>query len=235
MLIGLDTQHYTDGGAKYFNSAAYLSKTGKLLGRYDKMHLVTFGEYIPFADLLPWLYNGLTPLSGGMTPGKKPVAMELEYHVSPKEKKTILFAPNICYETVLSRVIRGQINVLKAQGREPDVLINLSNDGWYWSSSELDMLLACSVFRAVECRKPYLIAANTGFSASIDAGGNILEKGPRHDSDTLLAAVRLDPRRSFYLQYGDWPAGICLACCIFFAIVGLGNRYFPRRRPEMKR
>lgn len=225
LLIGLDTWHYTATDVKYFNSAAYVSKAGKLLGRYDKMHLVPFGEYIPFADLLPWLYRGFTPLSGGMTPGKEPAAMELDFHVSPQEKKTIRFAPNVCYETVLSRVIRGQINVLQAQGREPDVLINLSNDGWYWNSSELDMLLACSVFRAVECRKPYAIAANTGFSASIDASGRVSKKGLRHQKDTLLAEVQLDSRRSFYLRHGDWPAGICLAGCIFFAIAGIGHRY----------
>ena len=82
-------------------------------------------------------------------------------------------APNICYETVLSHVIRGQVNALTAEGREPDVLINLTNDGWFWGSSELDMHLACGVFRAVECRKPLLIAANTGFSAWIDGDGRI--------------------------------------------------------------
>ena len=235
LLVGLDTQHFTANGVKYFNSAAYVSKSGKLLGRYDKIHLVPFGEYIPCADLLPWLYKGLTPLSTGMTPGKGPVAMDLDFTVAPQEKKRICFAPNICYETVISRDICRQINTLKAQGRVPDLLINLSNDGWYWSSSELDMLLACSVFRAVECRKPYVIAANTGFSGSIDASGHVLEKGRRHDADILLAEVRLDRRRSFYLQYGDWPAGICLAGCIFFAVAGMWQRYrrrAARRRPQ---
>jgi apolipoprotein N-acyltransferase len=229
MLIGLDTWHFTASGVKNLNSAAYLSKSGKLLGRYDKIRLVPFGEYIPCADLLPWLYDGLTPLSGGMTPGKEPIAMDLDCTISPTEKTTIRFAPNICYETIFSRDLRNQINTLKAQGREPDVLINLSNDGWYWSSSELDQLFACSVFRAVECRKPYVIAANTGFSGSIDASGAVLLKGPRHDSATLLAEVQLDSRRSLYLQYGDWPAGVCLACCVFFAGVGLWDRFRRRR------
>ena len=63
-------------------------------------------------------------------------------------------APNICYETVLSHVIRDQINALKAGGQPPNVLVNLTNDGWFWGSSELDMHLACGVFRAVECRMP---------------------------------------------------------------------------------
>jgi apolipoprotein N-acyltransferase len=234
ILLGLDAWHYSADGVKIYNSAAYVSKSGELLGRYDKMHLVPFGEYIPFADLFPWLYNGLTPLSGGMTPGKKPAAFDLEFSLPEGKKQTILFAPNICYETVLSREIRGQINTLQAQNREPDVLINLSNDGWYWGSSELDMLLACSVFRAVECRKPYVIAANTGFSASLDADGRVLLKGPRRDSATLLTETRLDSRRSFYLQYGDWPAGICLAGCIFFAAAGSWRGFRERRKRKMK-
>ena len=89
------------------------------------------------------------------------------------------------------------------------MLVNLTNDGWFWGSSELDMHLACGVFRAVECRKPLLIAANTGFSAWIDGDGRIRRQGPRRDADTLLAEVRLDPRSSWYLAHGDWPAG-CL-------------------------
>ena len=91
----------------------------------------------------------------------------------------VRIAPNICYESVLSHVIRRQVNALAAEGREPDMLVNLTNDGWFWGSSELDMHLACGVFRAVECRKPLLIAANTGFSAWIDGDGRILEQGPR--------------------------------------------------------
>jgi apolipoprotein N-acyltransferase len=263
ILLGLDSQHYTADGVKIYNSAAYLAKSGKLLGRYDKIHLVMFGEYIPFTDSIPWLAQ-LTPISGGMTPGKKPLAMELEFtpsSASPRRAPTegwsagttewsgtgvgadrsvipaneratpttIRFAPNICYETVLSRVIRREVNVLQTENREPDVLINLSNDGWYWNSSELEQLFACSVFRAVECRKPYLIAANTGISGMIDAGGHILLEAPRHAPATLVAEVPLDSRRSFYLRYGDWPAGLCLACCVFFAGVGMWDRFRRRR------
>jgi apolipoprotein N-acyltransferase len=233
MMIGLDTWHYTSSNVKFFNSAAYLSKDGELLGRYSKMHLVPFGEYIPFGDVMPWLYDGLIPLSGGMTPGPEPASFELEISSPEAKSKTIRFAPNICYETVLSRVIRGQLNQLQSRDREPDLLVNLSNDSWYGDTSELDMLLACSVFRAVECRKPYVIAANAGISASIDADGRILEKGPRYADAVILADVRLDSRRSFYLLYGDWPASLCLNFCLFFALVGIQQRF--RLHREWKR
>jgi apolipoprotein N-acyltransferase len=229
MLIGLDAWHYTSSNVKFFNSAAYLARNGELIGRYSKMHLVPFGEYIPLGDVLPWLYGGLTPLSGGMTPGREPEAFSLSISSREAQGDTLRFAPNICYETVLSRVIRGQINRLQSQDREPDLLVNVSNDSWYGDTSELDMLLACSVFRAVECRKPYVIAANAGISASIDADGRILEKGPRYAEAVLLADIRLDPRRSFYLEYGDWPASICLIFCVFFGLAGIQRGFRLRR------
>jgi apolipoprotein N-acyltransferase len=121
---------------------------------------------------------------------------------------------------VLSHVIRGQVNALAAEGREPDILINLTNDGWFWGSSELDLHLMCGVFRAVECRKPLLIAANTGFSAWIDGDGRIESQGPRRAEDVIIAEPRLDRRRSWYLHHGDWFAGACLAITIALALAG---------------
>jgi apolipoprotein N-acyltransferase len=155
--------------------------------------------------------QGLTPLPVSLDAGTRPSAFRLG---------RLRLAPNICYESVLPHVIRWQVNRLKARGREPNVLVNLTNDGWFWGSSELDMHLACGVFRAVECRKPFLVAANTGFSAHIDGDGRIVQQGRRHASDTLLTQVRLDGRKSWYLRYGDWLAGICLAACLVFAGAG---------------
>ena len=109
------------------------------------------------------------------------------------------------------------------------MLVNLTNDGWFWGSSELDMHLACGVFRAVECRKPFLIAANTGFSAWIDANGQIVKRGPRRATGIVVAETLLDSRRSWYLDHGDWPAGLCLAGCVGLAIAGLGMRWSARR------
>jgi len=129
-------------------------------------------------------------------------------------------APNICYESVLPQVIRRPVNALAAEGREPDVLVNLTNDGWYYGANELDLHLICGVFRAVECRKPFLIAANTGFSAWIDGDGRIVALGPRRATGTVVAEVRPDPRQSWYLRHGDWAGGVCLAVCVVLAAVG---------------
>jgi len=214
LILGVDRQHFGSDAVRHFNSAVLVSRSGELLGTYDKMHLVLFGEYVPFAQRFRWLQR-LTPLPISLTAGAGPAAFD----IGP-----LRVAPNICYEDVLPHVIRRQVNELARAGREPDVLINLTNDGWFWGSSELDMHLVCGVFRAVECRKPLLIAANTGFSAWIDADGQILRQGKRRASDTILACVRVDRRGSLYLKHGDLPAGICLAACAVFACVGCGVR-----------
>ncbi|MCE5267385.1 MAG: apolipoprotein N-acyltransferase, partial [Planctomycetaceae bacterium] len=195
LLLGVDTNHFGVEGPRCYNSAAYLDREGRLLGRYDKMHLVPFGEYVPFADRFPWLQR-LTPLPISVTAGDKPMAIEIRMG---ERGSLCRIAPNICYETVLPHVIRRQVNELSAVGREPDVLMNLTNDGWFWGSSELDMHLACSVFRAVECRKPLLVAANTGFSAWLASDGTICRQGPRRDTGVILAEPRLDRRHSWYL------------------------------------
>ena len=86
---------------------------------------------------------------------------------------------------MLPHVIRNQLVALRQEGHEPQILVNVTNDGWFWGSSELEQHLACGVFRTVECRRPMVIAANTGISASIDGDGRILAEGPlrqtRHD------------------------------------------------------
>jgi apolipoprotein N-acyltransferase len=214
LLLGIDTEYYSRGGPRFFNSAAMIDASGEVVGRYDKMHLVMFGEYVPWADRFPVLQR-FTPLSVSLTPGAEPRAFDL---------KTLRIAPNICYESVLPHLLRRQINALAAAGREPQVLVNLTNDGWFWGSSELDMHLICGAFRAVENRKPFLIAANTGFSAWIDADGRIRAQGPRRATGTILAEVGRDPRRSLYLGYGDWFSGACLGACGALALVGLRRR-----------
>jgi len=237
LLLGLDRYHFDSDQTRVFCSAAYVAPDGRLLGRYDKNHLVLFGEYVPLADRFPWLQR-FTPLPVSATPGDRSAAFDLSWGgatwstaapgrenkgstaAPDRDIRTCRIAPNICYESVLPHVIRRQVNRLAAEGREPDILVNLTNDGWFWGSSELDMHLACGVFRAVECRKPFLIAANTGFSAWIDGDGRIVERGPRRAKGVIVADVRLDRRRSWYLTHGDWFAGACLALCVLFGAIG---------------
>ncbi|MBL9123832.1 MAG: apolipoprotein N-acyltransferase, partial [Planctomycetaceae bacterium] len=207
------------GTVESFNSAVAVSPTGEIGARYDKMHPVMFGEYIPFAKRFPILYR-LLPIKSSITAGERDVVFRAG---------ASRLSANICFETVIPHLIRGQVARLRARGEEPDVLVNLTNDGWFWGSSELDMHLVCGVFRAVENRKPLLIAANTGFSAQIDSSGRIRQQGPRRAREVLIADVRLDGRQSPYSRVGDLFAGVCLLACLALGFYG-GAQALRRRR-----
>ena len=223
LLVGLTRRHYESRGEAVYNTAILVTKSDPRaeaydrIQMYDKIHLVMFGEYFPFADTLRFLYQ-FTPvntLNIGLQRGTKPAAFELN---------GLCLTPNICFESVIPQVIRRQVNELAAAGQEPDVLVNLTNDGWFFGSNELDLHMICGVFRAVECRKPFLIAANTGLSAWIDGNGCIRQQGPRLATAVIIADVAKDGRRSLYLWWGDLPAGICLLCCIGLAGIGCLDR-----------
>ena len=209
-VLGIDTIYEARDQTERFNCAAGRSRRPRV-ARYDKCHRVAFGEYVPLADVFPWLYR-LTPLPGGLNAGSGPCVLPgwqgplLARHLL-REHAAAFRAP--------------QPAQLRADGAEPDVLLNLTNDGWFWGSSELDLHLACAVFRAVECRKPYLIAANTGFSAWIDANGQIVDQGPRRATGVIVAATSLDRRVSWYSKHGDLPAGLCLLASGGLAMVGI--------------
>lgn len=223
-LVGID--HYdwivdldNEEGVKPlpYNSAALVSKTGKLLALYDKTHRVPFGEYIPFAESLPAMYY-LTPMASGLRSGKGPVAMTVPIKhndAAITDPPTIRVSPSICYESVIPHVIRRHVAELSAAGKSPDLLVNVTNDAWFWGASELDMHLACSTYRAIETGTPMAIAANRGLSAAISATGELLAVSPRLQETALLADIPL-PRRNgptSYVRYGDWFSGGCLLLC----------------------
>jgi apolipoprotein N-acyltransferase len=214
ILLGIDTAHFSGEQPEHFNSALLVNADGSTGERYDKVHLVMFGEYVPLAEYFPWLYQ-LTPLPGGLNAGSEPRSIEVA---------GVRVAPSICFESTVPQFIAGQVRQLADSGEEPDILVNLTNDGWFWGSTELDMHLACAVFRAVECRKPYLVAANTGFSAWIDSDGRIIDQGPRRATGYILAKPELDDRESLYVRVGDLPAGICFALTVTIGAISYWRR-----------
>jgi len=216
-LVGIDKQQFTPRAASgqfNFNCGLFLDAAGAELGCYAKMHPVMFGEYVPLADRFPWLYR-LTPLPAGLTAGREPLAVEIAGRS---------VAVNICYETALPEAVRGTVRRLKAAGRRPDFLVNLTNDGWFWGSSELDMHLAAAIFRAVEVRTPILVAANTGFSAAIDGCGRLLARGPRRAPAPLRVRVWPDGRPSPWLGLGSLPTGACVAVALMALLESVGGR-----------
>jgi apolipoprotein N-acyltransferase len=229
VLVGIDRLHFLDNPAantlppyRAYNSAVLVGRDGKIVGTYDKMHRVMFGEYIPFADWFPFLY-GLTPLTGGIVAGDAAAALWLD--------ATYCFSPNICYETAIPHVIRRQVAALEKRSEYPVALVNLTNDAWYWGSSELDMHLACGVFRAVETRVPLVVAANGGLTASIDRVGRVREKCPRQEATFLIADIEPGYLPSWYVRLGDWFAGLCLAACLVLMTVEWRSRRTIRTVP----
>jgi apolipoprotein N-acyltransferase len=213
ILAGTHAVHVGNGTISQFNSAILLDRSGQLVGRYDKMHPVMFGEYVPFGRWIPRLYR-LSPLQGGLTAGREAVAFSVGGWK---------MAPSICFENTVPHLIRRQVAQLEAMGESPDLLVTITNDGWFWGSSLLDVHLTSAVFRAVETRRTMLVAANTGFSAWIDGNGQVLAKGPRRDTEVLIAKVHRDGRTSPYVAWGDWFAGLCFAFCLA-AIAGISGK-----------
>ncbi|MGM0488720.1 MAG: apolipoprotein N-acyltransferase, partial [Planctomycetota bacterium] len=219
-VLGTATWEIGSGEARRYNTALLVDSRANISGRYYKMHPVIFGEYVPFGDLVPALYN-LFPLPNGLSPGTDPAAWEVN---------GLTLSPSICFENTMPHLIRWQVVELTRRGRRPDVLINLTNDGWFWGSSILDMQLNCAIFQAVQLRRPFLIAANTGFSAWIDGNGTVLAKGPRRAKGIRLARVVPDGRKSGYETWGDGPALCCTFLCLIAAASGIWGRW--SRRPS---
>ncbi|HTN74670.1 MAG TPA: apolipoprotein N-acyltransferase, partial [Pirellulaceae bacterium] len=194
-IVGTATYHFQKDKVGRYNAALAISPEGQIAGHYYKMHPVMFGEYIPLGEALPWIYR-FTPMPEGLTRGKAPAEFEVAGYK---------LAPSICFESTVPHLIRRQINTLAARGEAPDVLVNVTNDGWFWGSGILDLHYNCAVFRAVENHRPMLVAANTGFSVAVDGRGQVLSKGPRRAPADLVVEVSKDGRHSLYTQWGDWP------------------------------
>jgi apolipoprotein N-acyltransferase len=188
------------------------------------LHLVVFGEYVPLADSIPWLAH-LTPYGAGfgLAHGKAPAAFEY---------KGFRFAPIICFEDTVPQLVRRIVNGTTKEtndgAKRVDFLVNLTNDGWFHGSSELDQHLITAAFRCVEFRTPMVRAVNTGISAFIDGDGVIRKRASRDNKEgsgkqieaVVVDTVPLDSRRSLYLAGGDWFAGSCLACCGIVLVLG---------------
>ncbi len=230
MVIGLGCYEAKPNQLGQYNSAQLITPEEGLGPRYDKLHRVPFGEYIPGKDLP--ILSAYIPENFGLTAGKS--ATLFEY-------KNWRFAPVICFEDTVPHVVRKIVRSVEKNSstKKPiDFLVNLSNDGWFAGSSEHDQHLITAQFRAVECRKPLVRAANMGISSFIDGDGVVinpevfLERDPvsgeprqssfidpktgtyrRKIDAVLVQTIPLDNRSSLYLLGGDWFAQSCLLVC----------------------
>ncbi len=221
LLLGTSTLRYGNQRMDHYNTAIHVGREGSVVGRYHKVHPVMFGEYVPFGDYVPFVYD-LLPIGGGLTPGDGPVAIDVE---------GVSLVPCICFENTVPQLVAGQVRTLHEQGHDVDALVTLTNDGWFWGSSILDLHLMCARFRAIENRRPMLVAANTGISAVVNPYGHLKQYSPVRKTTYLVAEIYPTNRPlTAYTRYGDWFAAACLALTVVGTIVGLVLR--ARKKPD---
>jgi apolipoprotein N-acyltransferase len=212
-----------------FNSAFVIKPDGSPHERYDKVHVVLFGEMVPFRfGHLRFLYvwfNSLSPFGAGrfeysLTPGREFKVFEMQARTLGNQR--FRFGIPICYEDVMPYISRRF--VIGPDGRKRvDFLLNISNDGWFLHSNELPQHLAICAFRAVENRVGIARAVNTGISGFIDADGRIhdlvTDGAGRYHGPGIegyrVASIDVDSRCSLYSRAGDWFA---IACCVLCGI-----------------
>jgi apolipoprotein N-acyltransferase len=183
--------------SQIFNSAGVVNPQGEWVGRYDKVHLVPFGEYLPFPSLFAFA-GGLTKEVGEFQPGVSHAPLDTSGATHPARLGTF-----ICYESIFPDEVR-QGPLAGAQ-----VLLNISNDGWYGDSGAWAQHLQQTRMRAIENDRWLLSDANTGKTASIDPYGRIVATIPRKVRTTLAAPYGLISGTTFYTRHGDWFAYLC--------------------------
>jgi apolipoprotein N-acyltransferase len=182
-----------------FNSAVLISPAGEWIARYDKVHLVPFGEYLPFPTIFSFA-GGLTKEVGEFQPGSSR---------QPLDAGSDRLGVFICYESIFPDEVRQFAN----QGAQ--LLVNISNDGWYGDSGAYAQHLNQTRMRAIENNRWLLSATDTGVTASIDPLGRVLAHIPRKERTALVAPYARISVTTFYTRHGDWFAYVC-------AIISLG-------------
>jgi apolipoprotein N-acyltransferase len=216
MLVGAPFGMVRNGKTYYYNSA-FLLKAPMVLSRYDKVHLVPFGEYMPLAWLLP-LGPGLAAREADYSAGNAVRVMSV--NGSPP------FSVLICYEAIFPELTRA---ALRNGAR---LLVNITNDGWFGETAAPLQHLAMARLRAVEGRVWLIRCANTGISVAVDPTGRLVHRIPLGKRGSFVVSVPHSPTAgSFYSQYGDLFAWMCVVMSLFLSIWAvISDRGRPGRR-----
>lgn len=203
-LIGSPSFKQESDKPVFYNSAYLVSPEGDIIDKYDKTHLVPFGEYVPMKKWLPFI--------------KKMVAQVGDFKSGPKgdtlswgdRKLGVL----ICYESIFPSLSRALVK------NKADILVNITNDAWFGRTSATYQHFSMAVFRSVENRRSLVRAANTGISGYVDPVGRIGQTSPVLSEKVLTASVPMVNFESFYTRFGDIFAQTCLLLCSLFFISG---------------
>ena len=196
------------GQPHLYNTASFFAANGEHLGRYDKMHLVPFGEYTPYKQVF-FFAGHLLDNVGPFVPGNVRQLFSTGGH---------RYGVFICYESIFGDEIREFARM------GADVLVNISDDGWYGDTSapweHLDMVR----MRAIENSRWVLRSTNTGVTTIIDPHGRLTSELPRHVRSSLAASFAYHEDLTFYTKHGDWVAWICVLLCGALLTTGVNRR-----------
>jgi apolipoprotein N-acyltransferase len=219
LVVGAVGIEASGDDVRFFDSAYLVDAEGRVRDRYDKSHLVPFGEYVPLRGLLGWLFGalarGIAPEN--VTAGAAPRAVEVPLGEPPG---SFLAGTPICYELVFPKLVRG----FAAGGA--GLLLALTNDAWYGRTGAPHQFLAITAVRSAETGIVTARAANTGVSAIIDERGRVRERSRVFERALLVADVPLraaGETPTFYVRHGDlfaWGAAAGLGAAIAAAIGG---------------
>lgn len=202
-----------------YNAALFVSNAGQQFQIYRKIHLVPFGEYIPLRRAFPLF----AAAAGRWVPGDFTAGSE--FTVLPTTNGEIKIAPLICFEDTIGELTRHFV----AKGA--NLLVNVTNDGWFLRSAGSQQHLANAVFRCVETRLPMVRAANTGVTCFVNEFGRVTqilrdENGSTFTEGVLTGDVDvpIERRLTFYVRHGELFAKLCACITLIAIIVALISR-----------
>lgn len=199
LLVGSLSMQREKRRVNVYNSAYLISPQRRIVDRYDKLHLVPFGEYVPLSEHLPIL-NRMVDI-GNIATGKKQVIFRL-----PRGGFGVL----ICFEVIFPELCRGYVK------DGASFIVTITNDAWFGKTSAPYQHLYHAAFRAIENRRWMVRAANTGVSAFIDPWGRIRQQSGIFTEAALLHEIRCRTGTvTFYTRYGDLFARVCSALAVF--------------------
>jgi apolipoprotein N-acyltransferase len=221
---------------KYYNSAVLFEKERiDEATRYDKKHLVPFGEYIPFEKLIAFLRAVIDKPIGDYAKGDEYVLFRFRNPSSRIEEDGTItritgfykFSVLICFEDIFAYISRDCVN------KGADFLVNMTNDAWFGKTDEARQHLQASVFRAVENHVPVIRAANTGISCFIDPVGRITSRIEENGQDIMVKGYLIDHvnvqggRKTFYTRYGDIFVYLCGIILLLFFVLLINKKNQP--------
>ncbi len=221
LLVGLLVADVGGGPrASFTNSAVLVDPSGKILSRYDKVHLVPFAEFVPFASTFPWLRDLIYRFSGLRLTDMRPGGEFPVWDVAGGR-----FGVQICFEGIFPEISR------EIARKGADFSVNISNDGWFRDSAELDQVLVMARFRAVENRMGFVRATNTGISAFIDPTGRVHAALEGKEVEGVLAAWvrRAEGAWGPWRALGAWAAWLAAGA----VAGGLCVRFFVDRKKRV--